>query len=837
MKKGAFFPVDQRLVGLVAKSSPDYFRRFVGHLRDGAVVVPLRGTQDRYRIETAGVTEIDVPEDGSGWIEPLGALGACDAIAQIAFTSGTEGEPKGVVLTHANLADTVARLTEIQQPDATIREYIGVPITLSFGFGRCRLISAVGGHAYLPPAGFDLHEIRALLNEGEINAISAVPTLWRLVIENRDLIAPLGDRLRWIEIGSQAMSVAEKQAMREIFPQARIIQHYGLTEASRATFLDVGCATPEQLASVGQATGDVEIGTTAEGRIRIRGSNVARSLLVGGQQVPNVDAEGWFVTKDLGRIENGWLHFEGRADDMINLGGIKLSADALEGRLRGALGIGAKLCVARIPDPRRGDGILVATTEDCLCTDDEIRAAASAALRSEGIEALSSVQLMRVASFPLTDSGKLRRFHLAEAFEAENAQPVPQPVETLAGRLRRRLAALRPATFAGGTIHDIYSAAFPGATIRDTDSFISLGGDSLSFVEITIALERHTGQLPADWQTMTIGELASILPRRPLLHAVDTTLFLRLVGIVAVVTYHFTEADIGGATYLLLLLAGYNFARFQLRSVLAADTVAPILLSTLRFVAPLFLVVAAIELRHGELQLQNLLLLGNFVPAAYPQFDYWFVEVLAQILLFFAVTLSVPALRQRLRKWPLAGPLAFLAAATVAALAGPHFWDTTVFYDRMPHMLLWLFVLGWAMAAEARGARLIVAALVLALPAIVWDLDDLPPWVANGPLWIWAGGLVLLAFRQVRVPFPLDRLAYWIGGASMFIYITHWSTQNIWHRIVPVSWPVLDIGVALVAGVLFRVVWDSGVKHARRAWRRHLLRTASPFHGSSHGAE
>ncbi|MBD1847835.1 acyl--CoA ligase [Cyanobacteria bacterium FACHB-63] len=96
-----------------------------------------------------------------------------DDVALISFTSGTEGSPKGVILSHNNLADVVKRLNSLMQIDDSISEYIGVPVYHSFGFGRCRAVAMAGGQFFIPGNGFNPSEIGAMLKNGEINAVSA----------------------------------------------------------------------------------------------------------------------------------------------------------------------------------------------------------------------------------------------------------------------------------------------------------------------------------------------------------------------------------------------------------------------------------------------------------------------------------------------------------------------------------------------------------------------------------------------------------------------------------------------------------------------------------------
>jgi acyl-coenzyme A synthetase/AMP-(fatty) acid ligase len=805
-------------VGLVARNAPDYVRRFYAIVESGRTVVPLRTADDVDRIEACGLEEVIIPEDGSGWIGSERPPAAGPEIAQIAFTSGTQGEPKGVLLTRANLANAVDRIVRVMGIDSSIREYVGVPVHHSFGFGRCRVVASVGGAAYLPANGFNIGEIRDMLERGEINAISAVPTLWRTALRHRSLLEPVADRVRWIEIGSQPMSRDEKLAMRALFPEARIVQHYGLTEASRSTFLDVSKAPAEDLETVGAPNGDVEVGITDEGRIRIRGGHVASELLIGGRRVSNTDAAGWFVTGDLGRLDGPNLVFLGRADDMINSGGIKLSADHLEGRLTRALGVSGGVAVARIPDAQRGDGILVAAREDCTSTDAEIRAAAGALLREDGVNASTSLHIMRVAALPVTDTGKVRRNLLAETYAQrraaeEQAQPAPpaRQAEGMRARLGQSIPALgRLSHGRRKSVRGVFESVFPGVAIGQGDSFTSLGGDSLSFVELSVGLEAILGPLPADWHRMSLADLEAVRPQRRHLTAVDTTLFLRFVGIVAVVTGHFTTLPVAGATFLLLIVAGYNFSRFQVETVLARASSLSILLSAGRIALPLFLVVFLIEAKQNHFEFMDLALLGNFEDQRTQQLTFWFVQVLVQILVLMAALLAVPSVRRLAATHPFATPLGLTVLATGIALAGPSLWDTGTLYDRVPHMLFWMFALGW-MLHRARDwvERLVSMAAALALPVALWDLSNLPFWVGHGPLWIWVGCVLLIGWRTILVPQPIGRLAYYVGGASMFIYITHWSTHNILHRIAPVEVPGLDVVVAIAVGVLVWRCWDT----------------------------
>ncbi len=467
------------VVGIVAVNSCDFVALAISCLNEGKTFVSLRNEHDQERIELVGAESVIAPGSTTGWLEspayePSNSL----EIAQIQFTSGTEGRSKPILLSHAALANSTDRLINKMQMDASVREYVGVPVYYSFGFGRCRAVLQVGGSAYIPGHGFDPIEIRDMMERDEINAISAVPSLWRLVLQNPDLFIDVGAKLRWIEIGSQFMSATEKDGLRTLFPNARIIQHYGLSEASRTTFLDISDASTTQLESVGQVESSVEVSINEDGRIQIRGPHVASAMLTDTGTESLTDKDGWFVTNDLGRLEDGYLYFEGRADDIINCAGIKISPDEVEASVQKTLGVTDRVTAAKIPDPVRGESVLITSLPGI--DENTLRRAVESTLKDMGVEAGQSVKYFNVEEFPVTKTGKVRRKELAEQFLAAAPTTVSQAGED------SNLQDPRVAELVA-----LWEEVLQIKPVSPDDSFFDLGGDSLSAINVAIRMEKH----------------------------------------------------------------------------------------------------------------------------------------------------------------------------------------------------------------------------------------------------------------------------------------------------------------------------------------------------------
>ncbi len=456
------------------------------------------------RLEDYGQLEIirNVATAGpKGWARLKHHPKTSDHPAQLTFTSGTEGRPKPIVLSHRNLADVVMRLNDVMQVTDEIREYIGVPVTYSFGLGRVRAVSAAGGAFYLPER-FDPSEIRTMLEAGEINAISAVPSLWRIVLATPEVIGSAGEKVRWIEIGSQYMSGEEKADMKRLFPNARIVQHYGLTEASRSTFLVISEEEGEILESVGYPIGPVEVEVAPDEAIRIRGNHVALGILGSdGHIEPLIDQAGWLVTKDRGAISaNGAVQYLGRLDDQINIAGIKLAAETLEQEINSLVSMPGMFAVASIPDPLRGDGILLALKDTAGDRTGLIETAAQIALRRNGMAQQGVVRTIQVGELPLTESGKVQRRKLRDIYLA--GQPsTPEPDHPIV---------MTELTATEVRIAEVWQKTLGPVPLRPDQSFYDIGGDSLCAVQVGLGMEAQGFSRIAVRATLEGKELCEI---------------------------------------------------------------------------------------------------------------------------------------------------------------------------------------------------------------------------------------------------------------------------------------------------------------------------------------
>ena len=747
-------------------------------------LVLVSGTAQADQLPGIDIDRCIEPGDQTGWFTAQHPVVLDDLPAQVSYTSGTEGLPKGILLTYQNLGYTTERIIDVMQMTAEISEYVGVPATFSFGMARYRAVSAVGGRAYMPPRGFDPMELARMLTAGEVNALSAVPTLLRILLADPAIIGNAGKALRWLEIGSQPMTAEEKRQIRAMFPTARIVQHYGLTEASRSTFLVISDATDAQLDSVGHPVGQGEVALSADHRIRIRGPQVARSRIDADGLHDLTDEDGWLQTNDLGHLVDGHLFFDGRADDLINCGGQKVVPDQLEDRIRARLKSPVQIAVAKVPDAQRGDGILVALAGS-PDQSARVKEAATAALAEMGISAGSALHVMPLDALPVTGTGKVQRRILAEQFALRK-------VTAPAASSKREITDVR----------SLFQHDFPGQPIAEDDTFESLGGDSLHYIAFSLSYESRFGQLPDDWEKLTVAQLQTHAEggskstwRR--LETVTLTRAFFMVCIVALHTEAFVYSTNCGAASFPVMLAGYSVARFQLPEILRSGSTKT-LWGTVRYVAiPTILMGVFLELVTRKLELPELFLISNyFDPNTISGYTFYFVEFYIQILILAALFFSFAPVRRAFAARPMLSAVTLFLAAAALDFGIEQIWTGDYNYDRTPWHYGWCFALGMVLAtARDLPSRLFALALSMVTIFAYWHFTSAAFYVAGGCA-------VVLLIRSFSVPAPVKVVIAEIAGASMFMYLTHYQMISLVNKVFGEHRPWLALLLSIITGII-----------------------------------
>lgn len=342
------------------------------------------------------------------------------AIADILFTTGTTGYPKGVPLSFNNELAAACNINQYIGNTTDDVELLALPICHSFGLGRLRCCLSIGATIIILGSFANIKKLYRVIEEDHVTGFTMVPASWRYL--NRfsgDKLQEYASQLRYIEMGSAYFSAEEKKHLASLLPNTRICMHYGLTEASRSAFIEFH-QDAAHLDSVGRPSPNTEIEVFDE-KGRIMSPNQEGELCVKGAHVMqcylNHTSEedffnGFFRTGDWGyKDSKGYIYLKSRKKELINVGGKKVSPNEVEEQLMKIGGIVDCACVGA-PDP---EGILGEVVKAYLVRDPQIEITfeeIAAQLQYHLENYKLPVLYQWIDQIPKTHNGKKQRFLL-----------------------------------------------------------------------------------------------------------------------------------------------------------------------------------------------------------------------------------------------------------------------------------------------------------------------------------------------------------------------------------------------------------------------------------------
>jgi acyl-[acyl-carrier-protein]-phospholipid O-acyltransferase / long-chain-fatty-acid--[acyl-carrier-protein] ligase len=328
-----------------------------------------------------------------------------DDWAVILFTSGTEGMPKGVVLSHRNV------LTNVAQAEARIdfgREdklFMALPAFHSFGFTGGIVLPLISGvPTYFYPSPLHYRTVPELVYGICATYLFGTDTF---LAGYARMANPYDFRsLRYIVAGAEPIKESTRRTYLEKFG-LRILEGYGVTEA--APTLAVNTPMFNKFGTVGRLLPGIEArlekveGVEEGGRLYVRGPNIMLGYLRADKPgVLETPAEGWYDTGDIVAIdEQGYVAIKGRAKRFAKIGGEMISLAAVE-MLAAELWPSYNSAVVALPDPRKGER-LVLVTDKHSATRGDFQAYARSKHASE---LMFPSEVLVLDKLPLLGSGK-----------------------------------------------------------------------------------------------------------------------------------------------------------------------------------------------------------------------------------------------------------------------------------------------------------------------------------------------------------------------------------------------------------------------------------------------
>ncbi|WP_265519195.1 AMP-binding protein [Nitratireductor luteus] len=719
-------------VALLPPDDPAAFASFEDRFAPDAIYRRIDG---RWRLEVADTEPQEIHPD----------------LALLLMTSGSTGQGKGVRLSSKAIEANAEAIASYLGLGADDRAALVLPLHYSYGLSVLNSHLAVGAAIYLSGRSVLEDSFLEAIKEHRCTNLAGVPFTYEL-LERIDFRANIPSSLRFMTVagGRLAPDLVRAYHASLAAEDKQFFVMYGQTEATaRIAYLPphlagsasdrIGQAIPGGELVLHDQEGRTITGPDTPGELVYRGPNVMMGYASGRGDLirgPEVDE---LYTGDIAcRDADGLFRIVGRKRRMSKIAGIRIGHDALEEALA-SHGIAAAVV-------GNDEKVLAAYTSQQA--PEEVRAC----LAEAGRLMLNCVEVVHLQSLPRLATGKLDYEALYLFLEGNHSDEE-------------------------GVAEAFRNAFFP-QKVSDNDSFVSLCGDSLRHVEITMVLERRLGQAPIGWERMSAAELARLEPAERGKPSIGTDLLIRALAILLVVVVHETQWPVPGGAAAMMVLIGFNIARFRKETLYKGDF--PRFFRSLGLVlVPYYLILCGYALAWGNLPWASVFLVGNFGLAdpgrhSMLPFLYWFVEAYAQTLVVLAGLFLAPAVRDFARTDAFRFGLLLLLGAVAFRFAGPMLWPIG---GRQIFTLPWVFYLfsfGWCAAlAESRRQRLLVLALAgIVMPLVAYDGGNwIGSWVKYGLQFVIVA--VLLLMPRIVLPGWLSAAVLPVAAAGYHIYLVH----------------------------------------------------------------
>jgi acyl-CoA synthetase (AMP-forming)/AMP-acid ligase II len=347
-------------------------------------------------------------------------------VAAVIYTSGTTGLPKGVMLTHRNLLFIAAVSAKIRSLTPSDRLYGVLPMSHAVGLSVVLLGTLLSGATlYLAPR-FDPMTARTVLEKDRVTVVLGIPSMFSQFLQYaklRGLKSLNFPALRIISSSGAPLDSATKRATESLFGMP-LHNGYGITECS-PTIAQTRVEAPRSDTSVGRLLPGVEaklMGSNAEevvgevGELWVRGPNVMK----GYYRDPDatraaINAEGWFNTRDLAKLEDEHLFVVGRTQDLIVRSGLNVYPAEVEAVLNSHTAVVRSAVIGRSIE---GDEQVLAFVQ--LLPGSPVTAADLADHAAQHLAAYKRPsKILLVPAMPVTPTGKVAKSELAKMIVQE----------------------------------------------------------------------------------------------------------------------------------------------------------------------------------------------------------------------------------------------------------------------------------------------------------------------------------------------------------------------------------------------------------------------------------
>ena len=339
---------------------------------------------------------------------------APESAAVVLFTSGSEGTPKGVELSHRNLLANIRQMLAITDLTDDDRLFNCLPLFHSFGLSVGLLLPLVRGlYTFIYPSPLHYRVVPAAIYDRDCSVFLSTNTFLNGYARKAH---PYDFRsMRYLFAAAEKLQEATAQVWQQKYG-VRILEGYGATEC--APCVSVNTPLAPRHGSVGRLLPGMDYkleaveGVGEGGRLFVRGPNVMKGYLNADANAKFLALGGWYDTGDIVNVDTeGYLHVCGRLKRFAKVSGEMVSLTAVEDALAGAFpqyGLRCQVAVITRPDEDKGEALIAVTNEPRL-TLEEIREV----IKAKGLTNLNTPRELKVVNeIPKLGTGKVNHREL-----------------------------------------------------------------------------------------------------------------------------------------------------------------------------------------------------------------------------------------------------------------------------------------------------------------------------------------------------------------------------------------------------------------------------------------
>lgn len=270
-----------------------------------------------------------------------------DDMAELLFTTGTTGKPKGVILTYKAVYNILKNTIEGIGISEDERLLIPLPLNHSFALRVLRATLYQGATVILQNGFAFAKEIETNQETFKCTALAAVPASMEILrSQMQDKFEEILGRFRYIEVGAGSLTIAQRKRLTKQLPNTVIYNTWGSSESGGALFTNVTDVSQNEsrIATVGKPLSCVQVKVLDEngneikesspdkaGRMALKGDMLMAGYWNRNELTKETLQNGWLITSDMVYTDaDGYVYMLGRADDIINVGGEKVSPIEVE---------------------------------------------------------------------------------------------------------------------------------------------------------------------------------------------------------------------------------------------------------------------------------------------------------------------------------------------------------------------------------------------------------------------------------------------------------------------------------------------------------------------------